>query len=166
MYYQIEDDTRTFDSAEDVVDYLVTVDYFEEDEDGFYDYLNESEGNVEVCGYEWPAGDVLKEMSNDAYYRELHYWAENRADDSKTDYVYELERLSHGEYADICGYNVYAYEEADEDEDEDEAENATQLALELLEQKLSKEKEEKTIELTEQNKTADSFLSVLGIQVI
>ena len=169
MYYLIDnDETRRCDSIDDVLDECVTAEYYEDDTDGFDEYLDEDQ-NIEICGYDFNPSEVLREMNYDAYQRELRYWAENRMESAKEDYEYELERASHGEDVWVCDHRVYCYdEEVEEDEEtgDTDGDDLAQMALKLLEDRLAKEKEEEALRAKQDEQTENDFMSALGIQVI
>lgn len=166
MYYKFENDDRKFD-ADEILDYCVTAEYYSEDTDSFDSFVTESEGHVEILGYEWEACEVLRCMSNDAYERELMYWAENQAESAKEDFAYELERMSPGDSIYICDHMIYAYEDdEDEEEGDTDGDEAAVAAFVLLEQKLAKQKEAEDRMQAEQEKVGNDFLSALGVQII
>lgn len=170
MYYLIDNDENLrYDNIEDVLDYCVSVEYFENDTDGFNDYLNE-DGSIEIEGYEYYPADILWHMDRDAYNRELHYWAENQIDDARENGEYELEHTSPGESCWICNSRVYVYDD-DEDEEEEDNEESAEVTVKVssfeeLEIKLTRQKEDEENILKEEENVANNFISALGIQVI
>lgn len=160
MYYLIDNDPDLrFTDVEEVLQYCVTSDYYEEDYDGFDEYLNEF-GSVDVCGYEFSRSEILKELNGDAYSREMCSWAEARAEDDRESFYYDVNNLEPGSSIWVNDYEVFAYE----DEEEDELDDPTNY--ELLEVKIYKQKQVEEAIHKEQEKTGNDFLSALGIQVI
>ena len=164
MYYQFDDDDRRFESIADILDYCVTVDYYMDDADGFDEWIEESEGTVEICGREFSPAEIFRSMDNYGYEQELQYWAEQQVDTNKSDYRYELEQMTPGDHIIVCNYTIYAY--ADEEDEDTDGDDLVAATLELLKQKLDKQKEDEARELAEQSKVDNDFLSALGIQVI
>ena len=166
MYYLIDNDPdRRYDNIDDVLDELVTVEYFESDTDCFDEYLDEDQ-SIEICGYDFNPSEVLREMNYDAYQRELTYWAENRVDGAKEDYEYELEHARHGEDVWVCDCRVYCYEDEEDEEEYDDTDDDDDLLFERLEKKILEQKAAEDQIAEEEKTTADDFLSVLGIQII
>lgn len=163
MYYRINEDDREFESAEDVVDYLVTSEYYTDDEEGFNEYLDE-EGYITVAGYDFLPSDILYNENRDAYMHELEEWAEAQAETARENFTYELERLNNGESTWVNGYTVTAYEDSETEGDTDVDEELISIAE--LEIQLQQRREEEARQHKEQEKSANDFLSALGIQVI
>lgn len=163
MYYLVDNDPNIrFDNIDDVLNYCVTSDYYEDDTDSFNEYLDE-EGNVDIAGYEFAPSDILYSMDREAYHRELSYWAENQVDYGRESCEYDLEHCSPGERVWVCNYQVYVYDDEEEEEEDEEAED---LAFDVLEERLIKQKQDEANKLKEEEKTSGDFLSTLGIQII
>ena len=166
MYYLVDNDEDIrFDDVSDVLDYCVNSEYYEDDADSFNDWLDQ-EGTIEVSGYEFNPSEVLHDMNYDGYRRELRCWAEDRAESEREDAVYDLEHTAPGGECWICGYRVYVYDDNEEEDEEDNSEHEHIFDFARLEEKLQQQKQEELNVSREEEKTADDFLSVLGIQVI
>lgn len=167
MYYLINDDPdRRYDDIDAVLEECVTTEYFENDTDDFDNYLDEDQ-NIEICGYDFSPSEVLRGMNYDAYQRELTYWAEDRAQNAKDDYAYELNRAEDGEDVWVCEYRVYCYDDDEEDDEETgDTDGDDSLAFKRLEDKLAKEKEAEALKAKQDKQTENDFLSALGIQII
>lgn len=166
MYYLIDNDPNMrYDNAEDVVEAYVTTDYYENNVDGFEEFLDEGNG-VEVCGYDFSPSEILRELNYDAYQNELRYWAENEVENNKGDYQYELERASHGEQVWVCSHTVYCYDDDDDDEEESGDTDGDEQLFAMLEERIRKQKENEAQINEEEEKTGNEFLSALGIQII
>lgn len=161
MYFLIENDPNMrYDNIQDVIDNCVSDEYFENDSESFDEYLDQ-DGSIDVIGYDLYPSNILREMNYDAYMRELRSWAEDRAENEREEAEYRLERARNGDSVWICSYEVYCYEDEEKEEEEEEKPN-----LDLLEAKLLKQKEAEALVNIEQEKTANDFLSALGVQVI
>ena len=159
MYYLIDNDENLrYDDIEDVLDYCVTSEYYENDTEGFEEYLNE-EGTVEVAGYEFEPSEILRELNYDGYQRELQYWAENQIEFGKENFEYDLRHTDPGEFAYIANYKVYVYADS-EDEEEDEEDNPDMTALK---EKLLQNKQEEEEIYHQEEKTGNDFMSLLQI---
>lgn len=166
MYYLIDNDpNQRYNSVDDVLDVCVTTEYYENDTDGFDDYLDE-DNNIEVCGYDFNPSEVLKELNYDGYQNELRYWAERQAEDAKESLEYELENARHGEDVWVCDHRVYCYDDDDEDEEEAADTDGDEDVFALLEERIRQQQESEAQQNEEDEKTGNEFLSALGIQVI
>ena len=167
MYYLIDNDPgQRYNNVEDVLNVCVTAEYWEDDTDEFDEYLDEGNG-IEIAGYDFSPSEVLREMNYDGYRRELQYWAVNKAEYSREDYRYELERADNGEDVWICDHRVYCYDDEVAEEDEyNEDEDGDKASFALLEERIRQQREQETQLREEDRKTENDFLSAIGIQVI
>ena len=164
MYYLVDNDPdQKYYDVSDLLDACISNSYWEDDTDGFDEYLDDGNG-IEICGYDFNASEVLREMNYDAYCSELRYWAENCADNEREECQYALERATNGEQVYICDHRVFCYD--DEEDEESEDTDGDETAFELLEKKIAQEKEAEAREAEKDNAIVNDFLSVIGIQVI
>ena len=121
MYYSVCDTDQRFDEddQESLLNYCLDLDYFEDDDDGFRDYVREQYGSVEVCGYDFDALDILE--SDDYVYCEAKRdWANNELDNARDNAEYELRHATPGDTIWIGSYEVDVCEYEEEDEEEEE----------------------------------------------
>lgn len=131
-YYLIDndEDLRYEEGDEDsVMEYCISSDYFEEDEDAFKEWFDENEGQVYIAGYSFEASEALKELDEDAYREELSNWAENESENAWDEARYEFRHAGHGDTFDICGYTIHVYEEDEESDEDDEDEETFTVKL-------------------------------------
>jgi hypothetical protein len=165
MYYLIDnDEDLRFNDISDVLDYCVKSEWYENETDDFDEYLD-SDGTVDVCGYEFYPSEILKEMNNSAYQEMLQDWAADMANEQRSESEWELERVSAGDNLWICGYRVYAYDEEEDNEEGDENEEVD-VTFDVLEERLEKQKQQEEAAKKEEEKTGSDFLSLFDVQVI
>ena len=124
-------ETYSENEIEDLLDRICDPEYYE-DLDSFTDYLENSEGNVEVYGYEWSAVDILESMGvlNEA----IRSYAENEADGARGDIEYDLRHMNNGDTDWFNNYEITCIEINEENEDDDDSER------EELQKKLDEER--------------------------
>lgn len=158
-YYLIDndEDLRYEEGDEDsVIEYCVSCDYFEENEDDFNEWFDENEGSVYIAGYSFDASEALKTLDEDAYREELSNWAENQADEAWDEARYQFRHADHGDTFDICNYTIHVYDE-DEDEEEDETDEETFTARLTTQVEIQIEQEKKIHE--ENCRLEDAFMA-------
>jgi hypothetical protein len=98
-----------FDTAEETADYIID----NMDDDAFDEMLDETYGDIEICGYSYSASLALSRVDEIAYNcgRNDYY------DSLRPDIIDELEDIDEGETSDVYGYEV---EHVGEEEDEEE----------------------------------------------
>ena len=157
MYYSVCDTDQRFDEddQESLLNYCLDLDYFEDDDDGFRDYVREQYGSVEVCGYDFDALDILE--SDDYVYCEAKRdWANNELDNARDNAEYELRHATPGDTIWIGSYEVDVCEYEEEDEEEEE-ESDIQISIEAT---VNAQIELETKEREENKRRADSFESL------
>lgn len=111
-------DVYTEDELSDLIDRICNPENYE-DEDEYDDHLNEVYNYYRINGCEFSPSEILKSCDEDAYYDCLRDWAQDRADEDKTDCLDELEMMNHDDETTWNGYYIRC-EEIDEDEEEEE----------------------------------------------
>lgn len=154
MYYLIDnDEDLRYDDIEEVLEYCVNVDYFEEDRDGFDEYLD-CNGDVDVAGYSYSPSQVLREMGD--YDDAISDWARDQVECNWSEYRWELGRLRDGQSCYVCNYEVYAYDDEEAEEDEEITEEVVEKIEVRVETQIQLEQETK-----EENKRLENeFMSV------
>ena len=101
-------DGHEFDTAREAADYIM------ENCDGEYydDMLDDCYGDVEICGYTYPASQALYDVDPVAYRCGRGDWEDAEASNLE----YELENMSDGESLEFYGSTVLCEEENEEDE--------------------------------------------------
>ena len=101
MIYYVIDKKEFYDAesaAEYVVDnYLISDDYDE--------MINECNGMINICGYEYEASEAFKNVDPIAYNCGYSDFEDSECQNIK----YELERMDAGEVNEYYDYEVYAY---------------------------------------------------------
>lgn len=156
MYYLIDNDPdQRYEQGEEdnVKEECISVDYFESDEDRFDEYLNDTERNVEIYGYEFTPSDVLR--SNEGFYENaLEDWANDMVSNEYENADYEFRHCCPGDSFWICNYEIFVYEDEEEEKPES-AEDITCLK-EQVEQQIKKEEDLRS----ENSRLEDAFMSV------
>lgn len=157
-YYLIDndEDLRYGEGLEDaVIDYCVSTDYWEDDEDMFEEWFNENEGTVYVGSYSFEPADVLKEMDMDAYNEEFNRWINGEADNAREEAEYSFRHANIGDSFDICGYTIYVYDDGDEEdvESEDVDDAVTQVYVD-------KQKREEEFLHAENTRLENAFMQI------
>ena len=101
LYYLVDndEDIRYEDGDEEsCIEYCVDPDYFMDDEDGFDEYLNDTEERIQVYGYNFNPADVLH-TDSDAYYEALRNWADCEVDNACDNARYEFNHCRDGDDA-------------------------------------------------------------------
>lgn len=162
MYYLIDGNPdQRYDDIEDVLDYCVNSEYYEDDTDSFEEYLN-CDGSIEVCGYSFLPSEILYECNHDAYQRELTTWAEEQVEYGRENERYELEHADSGDRVWVCNYEVYVMDDGGDTDGDESLEDI----VAALEEKLSQKKLDEEEEIKTEKKTENDFLTTLGIQII
>lgn len=108
MAKYIIDGEHEFETAEDTADYIIEG----MDDDAYDEMLDESYGDIEICGYSYSASLALFRVDEVAYCcgRNDYY------DSLRPDMVDELEGMDDGESTDIYGYGIEFKSEETEEE--------------------------------------------------
>jgi len=122
------DEIYTEDEFDDLMEKICDIEYYE-DTDSFNDWLDEREGDVEVCGRSYSASDVLRSCDEDAYYDELHSYAENEQEYYWGEIEENLHRMENGtsEWFNNFHIRYIEYEEPDEEDSENNTETEQQI---------------------------------------
>lgn len=167
MYYMTDDDTR-YNTVDEVLESLVTAEYFEDDYESFDDYVNETT-RIEVLGYRFDPSEVLYKLNEDAYTSEIRSWAEAEAEAQRDSYRYDLIALSDGETTWICGERVTAFEEEVEEGEYDcenychvdESSASPPVTMEDLEKLIEKRKAHEAEQAKENEEAENLFIGFM-----
>lgn len=113
---------QMFSDEYDAADEIIEDEYYiEEQEVDVDESIDECYGKIEICGTEYWASQILKELDENAYYEYLDDERRNYAENNR-DYVAEqIRALDAGEEYNCEGdITVTAIEVPDEDDDEEE----------------------------------------------
>lgn len=159
MYFLIDDDPDKR-YGENEIDALlercISAEYFEEDDDAFNEYLDQCYNNYEICGVEYSASQILREVDPDSYNQEKEYWASNEVDNEYENGRYELEHARIGGNIYICNYVISVYDDDDEDEDIEEDEDD----IEEVETYVEAQTKQKSTSAQENEELENSFMNV------
>ena len=165
MYYVTDNDTR-FNTIDEVLESLVTAEYFEDDYDSFDDYVNETT-RIEVLGYRFDPSEVLYKLNEDAYTSEIRSWAESEAEAQRDSYREDLEVLLDGQTTWICGERVTAFEEEEQEHvcenycPADESSVSPPVTMEDLEKLIEERKANEAKQAKENEEAENLFISFM-----
>lgn len=152
MYYLLDNDPDQRYEENEIDDLIETCypdDYYEDDDEGFRDYLNEEYGYITIYGEEFSAAEVLEAMNEDVYENRKEDWVADQLNETRDDAGYTLRHIRAGSYEYVGNFCVYAYED---DAPEEEMVGITEEMQFRLEEMTEKEHaEQKEDELRAQN---------------
>lgn len=160
MYYLVNNEDR-YDDIDSVLEACINQEYYEEDEDGFEEYID-CEGRVDVCGYEWYPSEILRNMG--VYDEELVHWAEGQVDNAYENYNYELRHAHVGDTVYVCNYDVDVCEdEIEPTGDTDGDEEIYKFSQQELEASIEETKAAEQKIYNEGLKSGENFASLMQI---
>lgn len=114
-YFLVDDDPDLrYDDEDELIEHCVSTEYFEDDDEGFDDWLNEEQGRIEVNGHSFYPSEILYSLDQEAYYEDKTNWAEDRAENEREEAYYNARHTRPGDSFYVCGSEVYVYEEDEE----------------------------------------------------
>ena len=114
----IINDTDEFESASDVVDWLVTDSVYEEAIDEFDEFLDENYGGIQLAGDTYWTSYLLANADHDRYLSLLKEWRERKKEDDRANLYYQLMHMENGESIRFHYWNIkLCNDEINEEED-------------------------------------------------
>ena len=156
MYYLIDNDPDQRyeqDEEDNVKEECISTEYFENDEDRFDEYIDDTESSIRIYGYEFAPSDVLR-SDEEIYQNALEDWASTMVNEEYSNAEYEFRNCSPGDSFWICNHEIFVYE----DEEEEELKSAGDITClkEQVEQQIKKEEDQRS----ENSRLEDAFMSV------
>lgn len=144
MYYLIDNDPeRRFDDEDELMEYCIPDDYYDDCEDEFCDYLDGEYGSINIAGNTYYANDILRDNDEGDYDDLYEEWRRDRVNSDREDALYHLRRAEHGDHIYVGNETVYVYDDTLESGDFDGDNSILVERLEeTLKQNLEAEKEE------------------------
>lgn len=114
MKYYIEDEDKTFEDINALIEFCIPDDYFSEDYTAFDDYLDEN-GEVDTgFGLFYPSS-ILYHCDQTTYYELFNDWQANYVESERQDAEWTLRRAE-----DMVSIGLYVVKIIDDEEDKEE----------------------------------------------
>ena len=119
----------TEEEIDDLLNTIANVSHWEDDDDGFDEYLNESYRDIDICGHSYSPATALYCVDEDAYHEEMQAWAESQAEYYRDEYEHDLRNMNDGESDWFNGYKIECIEKDDDEDEEDESEEQSLVKM-------------------------------------
>ena len=107
-------DQKLYAKSEQVAEIVIKEDdYTEED---FSTVLDETEGDIECCGFRFCSSEVMKKCDPIAFRTMYLDWVNNRMEEDRRDAIRELDGMVDADEIELNGHDVVYFDEEEEDE--------------------------------------------------
>ena len=109
-------DEQEFEDVDSVLDYCLDEDDYRDDDDDFEEWVNNKHDGATINGYDYSAYEIIRAMNDDNEWELKNQFCEERYEDDRNDYRYDLENAEDGDWITVHDYDVHVVEVPDEEE--------------------------------------------------
>lgn len=145
MYYLLDNDpAQRYEENEidELIEACYPDDYYEGDDEGFREYLNEEYGYITIYGEDFSAAEVLEAMDEDTFQNRMEDWVTDQLNATRDDAGYTLRHIRAGSYEYVGNSCVYVYEDDALEEEVDITEEMQSRLEEMTEKEHAEQKED------------------------
>ena len=154
MKYIVEETDAVFYEINEVIDYCISGDYHDEDDDSFEEYVNDNYEDVEIYGRTFYPYEILAEMDEDRLNDLRQDYCEYMNQCDRDNAWEELEHAAVDDVVYIQGYTVKVQEEEKEIDDDN--------TIEALRIRLAAQKEEFKQSKAQEENDLKELIQVIG----